>query len=178
VAQESIAVVGAGAVGMTIGAAFAAAGHEVIACSRRAPRDNAIILEDGTGCRTYPVRWLTDPGAEPVTADWIVLATKIQHTVSATHWLAALSGRRTRIIAAQNGVDHRDRLRTLTPAPVAPALVYYNAERIEPGRVRVRVRPNETLSSPPTPLARWRRRPLTEPVSAPVPTRTSRPPRG
>ena len=33
--------VGAGAVGMTIGAAFAAGGHEVIACSRSAPRGNA-----------------------------------------------------------------------------------------------------------------------------------------
>lgn len=133
----TVAVVGAGAVGMTIGAAFAAAGHEVLACGRQAPAEAAIIIDDGTGERRHPVRWLTSPD-QPEEADWIVLATKIHQTGGARPWLDSLAGAATRIIAAQNGVDHRDRLRRLTPAPVAPALVYYNAERIEPGRVRVR----------------------------------------
>lgn len=137
----TVAVVGAGAVGMTIGAAFAAAGHEVIACSKRAPRDAAISIDDGTGKRRYPVRWLTEPPAPHQAApraDWIVLATKIHQTGGAQPWLDALVAGHTRIIAAQNGVDHRDRLRLITSAPVVPALVYYNAERLAPGLVRVR----------------------------------------
>ncbi|MCL2582918.1 MAG: 2-dehydropantoate 2-reductase [Streptosporangiales bacterium] len=134
----TVAVVGAGAVGMTIGAAFAAAGHQVLACGRRVPEDDAIRVDDGADERRLPVRWLTGPGQVASRADWIILATKLHQTEGARPWLDALVGNGTRIIAAQNGVDHRDRLRRITPAPVAPALVYYNAERLEPGRVRVR----------------------------------------
>ena len=42
------------------------------------------------------------------------------------------------MLAAQNGVDHRARIAPLTAAAVVPTLVYPNAERIGPGRVRVR----------------------------------------
>lgn len=148
----TVAVVGAGAVGMTIGAAFAAAGHEVSACSRQAPADAAISIADGSGERRYPVRWLTSPGEQP--ADWIILATKIHQTDSARPWLDSLAREGTRIIAAQNGVDHRDRLRRITSAPVAPALVYYYAERIAPGRVRVRPTTERDLIFPDDPAGR------------------------
>jgi len=143
----TVAVVGAGAIGMTIGAALAAAGHEVVACAPRRPERDAILVEllgaerapDQTAEPPveWPVRWCTDPGGvRPV--EWVVLATKIHQTEAARAWLDALVGEQTAIIAAQNGVDHRERLARLTAAPVAPALVYYNAERVGVGHVRVR----------------------------------------
>ncbi len=86
----------------------------------------------------HPVCWHTDPTTVDGPVDWVFLTTKIHHTAAAKPWLTALTGPDTRVVAAQNGVDHRERLAPLTTAQVVPALVYFTAERIDLGSVRVR----------------------------------------
>jgi 2-dehydropantoate 2-reductase len=130
-------VVGAGAVGTALAAWFARAGHCVVVASRTAPERSVVVLDEGDGPRAYPVRWHTAPAQVETTADWVFLATKLPHTPAAAAWLPALVGPSTRIIAAQNGVDHRERFAELTDAPVVPALVYFGAERLAVGSVQV-----------------------------------------
>ena len=67
-----------------------------------------------------------------------MLATKIHDTAAAAGWLCAL-GPGQRLLAAQNGDGHRERLAPLARATVVPVLVYVNAERTGRGCVRVRV---------------------------------------
>lgn len=136
---ETVAVVGMGAVGTALAGALAAAGHDVVACGRR-PLDR-IEVTDGTGAdavtSTYPVRWVATPddvGAAGLT----VLATKIHDTPAVADWLAALTAHGGHVVAAQNGVDHVERIGPLVTAEVVPALVYTNVERTGLGAVRTR----------------------------------------
>jgi 2-dehydropantoate 2-reductase len=139
--RDTVAVVGAGAVGTTLAARLAETGHPVLVCGRT-PLEQ-LELTDDRGTRTLPVRWAADP-AEVGAVPWVVLATKIQHTGSALPWLAGLSGPGTVVVAAQNGVDHRERL-TGVRAELAPALVYINAERTGPGRATARYTERELV---------------------------------
>lgn len=129
-----MAVVGAGAVGTTLAARLAEGGHPVVVCGRT-PLEQ-VELRDDRGTRALPVRWAAAP-ADVGVVPWVLLATKIQHTESALPWLAALSSPDTVVVAAQNGVDHRDRLSGVR-ADIVPALVYVNAERTGPGRATAR----------------------------------------
>lgn len=132
----SVAVVGPGAVGVTLAVGLVEAGLDVVLCGRT-PVDAVTLTEDEYGHRTVPVRFAGEPSqVEPV--DWVVLATKIHQTEAAWPWLEALAGAGTRVLAAQNGVDHADRVPAGLRDAVAPALVYINAERTGPGEVRAR----------------------------------------
>lgn len=132
----SVAVVGPGAVGITLAVGLVEAGLDVVLCGRT-PVDAVTLTEDEHGPRTVPVRFADDPSqVGPV--DWVVLATKIHQTGAAWPWLDALAGDGTRVVAAQNGVDHADRVPPALRDAVAPALVYINAERTGPGEVKAR----------------------------------------
>lgn len=132
---DSVAIVGAGAVGTMLAGYLAEAGHPVTICGRT--RLDSVSITDDQGARSYPVSWAEAPADLPPFR-WLVLATKLQHTAATAHWLNALAERGSVLLAAQNGVDHRDRLGPLTEAEVVPTLVYLNVERIGPGRVRAR----------------------------------------
>jgi 2-dehydropantoate 2-reductase len=136
--ERRVAVVGAGAVGTALAAWFARGGQWVLACAPRAPGRATVRLDTGDGPVEHSVSWHTDPSTVDGPVDWVFLTTKIHHTPATKPWLASLIGPGTRVVAAQNGVDHRERLAPLTDAPVVPALVYFNAERIDLGSVRVR----------------------------------------
>jgi 2-dehydropantoate 2-reductase len=96
------------------------------------------------------VSWADSPHTVDV-ARCVVVATKIQDTASAWPWLHALTGPDTLVVVAQNGVEHLDRLPPL-PGTAVPALVYTNAEREGPGRVRLR-RTGDDLVLPEGPAA-------------------------
>ncbi len=135
--RMTIAVVGLGSIGGIIaGLLQAAANHDVIACVRR-PLDR-LTVERAEGVVDVPLRALTDPAhATPV--DWVLLSTKAQDTASAASWLERLCGPQTRVAVLQNGIGHAERLAPLVgPAIVVPTIVYYNAERLAPDRVRMR----------------------------------------
>ncbi|GAA3240978.1 2-dehydropantoate 2-reductase [Pseudonocardia petroleophila] len=131
-----VAVVGAGAVGCTLAVALVEAGLDVVLCAR-SPLDAVTLTDDDRGTRTHRVPVAVDPAAAR-RADHVVLATKIHQTASVAPWLVALTGPDSVVVAAQNGVDHADRVPGELRDRVAPALVYVNAERTGPGRVRAR----------------------------------------
>ncbi len=135
--RKTIAVVGLGSIGGIIaGLLQAAANHDVIACVRRSL--DHLTVERAEGVVDVPLRALTDPAhATPV--DWVLLSTKAQDTASAAPWLERLCGPQTRVAVLQNGIGHAERLAPLVgPTTVVPTIVYYNAERLAPDRVRMR----------------------------------------
>ncbi|HVW33176.1 MAG TPA: 2-dehydropantoate 2-reductase [Acidimicrobiia bacterium] len=132
--REPVALIGAGSIGLMLAAHLADIGHDVVVCGR-APLERVVMTIDGEVVE-HKVAWAAEPGElGPVRV--AVLATKIQHTPDVAEWLAAVAAGGV-VVAAQNGVDHRARIDPLTAADVAPTLVYRNAERTGPGKVRVR----------------------------------------
>jgi len=129
-----IALIGAGSVGLMLAGHLAEAGWDVVVCGR-APLDRVVVTIDGETVE-HKVAWAAEPAELPPLRH-AVLATKIHHTPDVADWLGALPAG-SAVLAAQNGVDHRTRIEPLTAAAVVPTLVYPNAERTEPGRVRVR----------------------------------------
>jgi 2-dehydropantoate 2-reductase len=131
---ERIAIIGAGSVGCMLAAHLADAGCDITICGR-APLERVVMTID-EGTVEHKVDWAAEPEELPPLR-YAVLATKIHHTPAVAEWLGALPSGSV-VLAAQNGVDHEARIRPLTAATVVPTLVYPNAERIGPGRVRVR----------------------------------------
>lgn len=134
--KDPVAVIGAGAIGLSIAAALAAAGHRITVCGGR-PFDQMVVTQDG-GTRTWPVTHLTDPRGladHPI----VILAVKAHQTDAVADWLRAVDGPGVTVMVAQNGVEQRERVAPyLSLARVVPTVVYLNAERTLPGRVTVR----------------------------------------
>jgi 2-dehydropantoate 2-reductase len=134
-ARQTVAVIGAGAVGGVFAWAMHKAGHDVSLCVRT-PFDELVIQTAG-GEERVPVRVVTDlHDVKPV--NWVLLAVKSFDTVGTARWLAALCDQDTTVVVLQNGVDQADGVHGLAPgATVLPSLVYIQAERQAPGRVRL-----------------------------------------
>lgn len=128
--SEPVAVIGLGAIGTVLAAALAEAGHDVVVCGRR--RVDHVELTNGDGTRTYPVRWVAEP-ADVGAYGWVVLATKIHNTPDVAPWLRATTDESSRVVVAQNGIDHAARVSPLVAGAVVPTIVYINAERTGPG---------------------------------------------
>lgn len=132
--RQSVAVVGAGAVGGVFASALCRAGHDVSLCVRT-PFDE-LLIETSDGEDHVPATVVTDPtAARPV--DWVLLAVKSFDTAGTARWLAALCDEHTTVVVLRNGVELTDDVQPLVPqATVVPALVYIQAERLAPGRIR------------------------------------------
>jgi 2-dehydropantoate 2-reductase len=133
----NIAVVGVGGIGGGAAGSLAAAGrHHIIACMRWPI--GRFTLDRPSGVVELPLAVLSEPEqAKPV--DWVLLCTKAHQTEAAAPWLQRLCTPATRVAVLQNGIDHVGRVAPLVGgATVVPVLVYYNAERLAPDRVRVR----------------------------------------
>ena len=142
-----VAVVGLGGIGGVVAAALQLAGrHAVTACVRK-PLP-ALTLHHPGGESTVPLVCLVDPAAAtPV--DWILLCTKAQDTAAAGAWLERLCGPSTRVAVLQNGIGHAERVAPFVgAAPVVPAVVYLNGERLPPDGVRFRRVTNHDLAVP------------------------------
>ncbi|WP_018335730.1 2-dehydropantoate 2-reductase [Actinomycetospora chiangmaiensis] len=134
--MASVVVIGPGAIGGVLAALAAERGHEV-AVAVRTPFDSLRVRSGADGPeREAPVTIHTDP-ATLGPADWVVVATKAQHTAAAAGWLEAATGPGTVVVVAQNGVDQERRVAGLVhPEAVAvPAVVVLGAEAVEPGRI-------------------------------------------
>ncbi|GLY70192.1 ketopantoate reductase family protein [Amycolatopsis taiwanensis] len=127
--SESVALIGAGALGTLLGYHLARAGHTVIVCERS--EVDRLAVTDDTGTGEEPVKWVATPGDLPA-ARWAVLAVKIGATPAVADWLAQLPADGA-VLVAQNGIDQRERVSALTDARVVPALAWLNCERIAPG---------------------------------------------
>jgi 2-dehydropantoate 2-reductase len=139
-------IIGAGAVGGTIGGQLAESGREVVLVARGAHlaalRADGLHLTTGSGART--VRTATAAGPDDVALrpdDVLVLAVKSQDTATTTtQWAGrpvaggGTAGERLLLVCAQNGVDNeRTALRRF--ARVAGMCVWLPATFVEPGRV-------------------------------------------
>ena len=127
-------MVGPGSVGLFFAAHLAAAGHDIVACARR-PFDRYVV-ESQTHAVDTAAMVLTDPAevaGDPF--DWVFVAVKAHQTEGAADWLRRLCGPATRVVVAQNGVEHDRVVPFVNGATVIPAVVYCGAELIEPGRI-------------------------------------------
>lgn len=147
-----VAVIGAGAIGLALAAAFARGGREVIVCG--GTRFERIEVTEAGAVEQWPVRHAETPG-DLAEADTAVLAVKAHHTEAAATWLRALARPEVRLLVAQNGVEHRERVAPYAgPAQIVPAIVYLNVERSAPGRALVRHAGTRDLALPDEDAAR------------------------
>ena len=128
---ETILIIGAGAVGCTVAAALADAGHTP-AFAVRKPFAQLERHFDGTVDRYQCVQFTC---AEQLGEyDWILLCTKSYHTEAALDWLRLPLAATTTLAVLQNGVDHIERLGTHVPREqVLPVIVRMACEKQAPG---------------------------------------------
>ncbi|MFJ6165152.1 ketopantoate reductase family protein [Micromonospora orduensis] len=139
-------IIGAGAVGGTIGARLAEAGRDVTLVARGAHldaiRDRGLTLRQPDGDVTVRLDAVDRPGDRPLSADTVlVLTVKSQDTVGAlAAWVDApvagggTAGERLPLLTAQNGVaNERAALRLF--ADVHPVCVWLPATHLQPGVV-------------------------------------------
>lgn len=133
--RTAVAVIGAGAVGGVVASALHRAGHDVTVCARTGFKE--LRVESGSQVEGFPVRVVTDPsGLEPVR--WVLLAVKSFDTQNTAPWLRALCDENTTIVVLQNGVTQTEGVQDLAPrSSLVPALVYIQAEKLAPGRIRL-----------------------------------------
>ncbi|MFF5051918.1 ketopantoate reductase family protein [Micromonospora sp. NPDC000663] len=139
-------IIGAGAVGGTIGARLAEAGGDVTLVARGphldAIRDRGLTLRQPDGDITVRLDTVDRPGDRPLPADTVlVLTVKSQDTAGAlATWVDApvagggTAGERLPLVTAQNGVaNERAALRLF--ADVHPVCVWLPATHLQPGVV-------------------------------------------
>jgi 2-dehydropantoate 2-reductase len=145
-----ICVVGAGALGSTIGGTLAAAGSDVWLIDRFQAHVDAINADglrmvDGDAERTVRVQAHTTC-AGIGSADLVIVLVKSFHTRAATEDAAPLIGARTLVMSVQNGLGHKDILAdAVGRGRVLAGKTYVGGVLLGPGRVRVGVRGKETL---------------------------------
>ncbi|OZI20239.1 2-dehydropantoate 2-reductase [Bordetella genomosp. 9] len=134
-----VAVMGAGAVGCYFGGMLARAGHEVALIGRPAHVEavlaQGLFLEAKTFQEHIPMRAGTGPDMARG-ADVVLFCVKSADTESAGRSLAPHLGADTLVLSLQNGVDNAERLQTLLPQTVVPAVVYVATEMAGPGHVK------------------------------------------
>ncbi|MEH1167652.1 2-dehydropantoate 2-reductase N-terminal domain-containing protein [Micromonospora sp. CPCC 205539] len=139
-------IIGAGAVGGTIGVRLAEAGHDVTLVARGphldAIRARGLTLRQPDGEVTARLAAVDGPGDEPLPADTVlVLTVKSQDTEGAlATWVDApvagggTAGERLPLVTAQNGVAN-ERVALRLFADVHPVCVWLPATHLDPGVV-------------------------------------------
>ncbi|WP_129791563.1 2-dehydropantoate 2-reductase [Sphingosinicella sp. CPCC 101087] len=137
-----IAIMGAGSVGCYIGAAWAAAGLDVVLIGRRSVRDeiaaNGLTATDSEGrrieARPDEVEFSTNPRAM-AKADLVALCVKSHATDEAAKEIRKHARRDAVLISFQNGIGNADRLKSALPAfTVLRGMVPFNVARLGNGR--------------------------------------------
>jgi 2-dehydropantoate 2-reductase len=132
-----VAVVGPGAVGAAVAAVVQRAGVEPELCGRT-PHERLVVERDGD-VTVVPGPVITDAAAAGGRADIVLLAVKAHQTEGAAPFLRVLCGEGTIVVVLQNGVEQRELVGPYAAgASVVPAVVWFPADVVEPGRVRVR----------------------------------------
>lgn len=143
-----MAVIGPGAIGTTIAALL----HEdgiTATIAGRTPMDG-VSLDTDRGIVTVPGPVLTDPAQAPGTADIVFLAVKATQTAAAAPWLTALCGPSTVVCVLQNGIEQVETVGPIVPGShLVPAIVWFPAQRLPDGRVRLRGEPRLTVPAVP-----------------------------
>jgi 2-dehydropantoate 2-reductase len=139
-------IIGAGAIGGTIGAYMARAGEQVELVDIAAEHVEA-MKADGLTIRGYgetfttPVRALhpaelaASVAAGETHLDVVLLAVKAQHTAAAVRFLLPLLGPSTAIVSLQNGLCERIIADLAGPERTVGCFVNFSADYIQPGLI-------------------------------------------
>lgn len=141
-------IIGAGAVGGTIGGRLHESGRDVVLVARgshaKALRERGLRLELADGPRTLPVPVASGPeDLTPRPDDVLVLAVKTQDTAAALEtWggYGAAAGVEPVVVCAQNGVEN-ERLALRRHREVRAMCVWLPSSYLEPGVVRASCAP-------------------------------------
>ena len=136
-----IAIVGAGAVGGTVGARLVHAGHDVTfiarGASREALRTTGLRLDSVDGDLHLPSVQVTDDPATIGVVDVVLVTVKSTQVEALAPALRPLVGAHTAVIPLQNGVEAGAQLaRVLGDAHVMDGLARVIAELLGPGHVK------------------------------------------
>jgi 2-dehydropantoate 2-reductase len=133
---EKVAIVGAGAIGLMLAAAFARVGCSVTICGGTPTQ--TLTVTEGDISETTRVRHTACP-ASIADHRLVVLAVKAQHTSDVGHWLRTAADPGTTVLVAQNGIEHLGRVAPYVgDSAVVPAAIHMAVERPGPGRAIVR----------------------------------------
>lgn len=136
-AGTPVALIGAGAIGLSIASALARTGRPITVCGGSTPIDHITITEDDARER-WNVDHVSDPqdiADHPTT----IVAVKAHHIDAIAPWLQSVARNDSTVLVAQNGIELRERLSAhVGPAQIVPGVVYLNAERTAPGQVTLR----------------------------------------
>jgi 2-dehydropantoate 2-reductase len=135
---ESIAVVGAGAVGCFFGARLAQAGHHVTLIGRQrhvqAMREHGLRVQWADHVDTVAVAADTELAAVRG-AELVLVAVKSTDTAATARALAPLLAADALVVSLQNGVDNAPALQRELRQTVVPCAVYVAASMAAPGVV-------------------------------------------
>ncbi|MFI0454500.1 2-dehydropantoate 2-reductase [Actinomadura sp. 6N118] len=135
--ERPVAIIGAGAIGLSLASALARAGRSITVCGGREPIDHIEITEDGS-TETWPVRHVTDP-ADIAWYTTAIVAVKGHHTAAVADWLRAVAHPGATVLVAQNGVEQCERVMPYVGAAhIMPSVIYLNVERTAPGHAILR----------------------------------------
>lgn len=132
--EDTVAIVGPGAIGLGLAASVIRAGHRVTLFGRRPHPGFDHSFSDQPAMR-HEVPVHADPA--PARARWVVLATKAHHTASARPFLEPLD-QGAMLAVVQNGVDHRERVADLWQGEVLPVIISMPSARTGPTSVHQR----------------------------------------
>ena len=133
-------VLGAGAIGGTVGAGLVRDGHDVVFCDAdrehvQAMNADGLAIEGPVEQFTVPVTAIT-PEDLPDRIDAVVLlAVKAHHTGSAARMLRGRLSGGSHVVTLQNGLTTDAVAHEVGPAAVLPAFVNFGADRLGPGRI-------------------------------------------
>jgi 2-dehydropantoate 2-reductase len=148
--KPTIALLGPGAIGVTVAAALHEAGRTPALFGRTAHDHLDLRFDGGQICVPGPVR--TNPAGIETTFDLVFVAVKTTQVEAASMWLSALCGEKTVVCVLQNGVEQRSQFAPyVSKDRVLPSVVWFPAQREADASVWLRAKPRLTL--PDTPAA-------------------------
>lgn len=133
----NITVVGAGAIGGTVGAYLARAGHAVTFCDMAAEHVAAINAR-GLSIHSWAEEFTVHAPAVPPEdlrgpLDIVLLAVKAQHTADALRFIAPLLADAGMVVSLQNGLNEEMIAAAVGAQRTIGCLVNFSADYLEPG---------------------------------------------
>ncbi len=151
--MTNIAIMGAGAIGSTIGGLLAEAGLNVVLIGRgphvKAIKDKGLYIDGIKGVhRVHNLKVTTDAsGVED--ADMVFLTVKSQDTEAAVHAIEPYTKEGSTIISLQNGVRNVDKIEeVLKEGNVLGGVALFNATFLQPGSVTLTMRGGILIGEP------------------------------
>lgn len=137
--RETVAVLGAGAVGCYFGGMLARAGHAVTLIGR--PAHVEVFRREGLRfeAKTFDERVKVQADTEPSGvkgASLVLFCVKSTDTEAAAEQIAPHLAPGAVVVNLQNGVDNTERIQARVPNPVIPAVVYVATEMAGPGHLK------------------------------------------